>query len=76
MRESSIDYDRDVKAPVYAAAGIAEYWLADLNANVVWRYSSPERGAYQKVEEYRRGQSLAPLLLSSCVIAADVLLTE
>lgn len=76
IAESSIEYDRDVKAPVYAAAGIAEYWLADLNANVVWRYSSPEQGVYQNVEQHRRGESIAPLLLSSCVIAADVLLTE
>jgi len=76
IADSSIEYDRDVKAPIYAISGIPEYWLADLNANVVWRYSSPERGAYQHVEECRRGQSIAPRLLPACVIAVDVLLTE
>jgi Uma2 family endonuclease len=76
VAESSLEYDRDVKAPVYAAAGIQEYWLADLNANIVWRYSSPERGAYQSVEPCRRGESIAPRLLPTCVIAVDVLLTE
>ena len=72
----SLDYDRDVKAQVYAAASIPEYWLADLNANVVWRYSSPERGMYQRVESYGRGQSIAPLLFPTCAVAVDVLLTE
>jgi Uma2 family endonuclease len=57
-------------------AGIAEYWLADLNAHVVWRYSGPEQGVYRAVEEFRRGQSLAPRLLPSCPIVVDALLTE
>ena len=76
VADSSLDYDRDVKGPAYATAGIPEYWLADLNANVVWRYLSPERGAYRNVEPYRRGQTIAPHLLPSCVVAVDVLLTE
>jgi len=76
IADSSLEYDRDVKAPVYAAAGIPEYWLADLNANVVWCYSSPERGVYRSVEPHRRGHTLAPRLLPSCAIAVDVLLTE
>lgn len=76
IADTSLEYDRDVKAPVYAAAGIPEYWLADLNANVVWRYSSPERGVYRVVDECRRGQSLAPQLLQSCAIAVDALLIE
>ena len=57
---SSIECDRDVKARVYADASIPEYWLADLNANLVSRYSTPERGAFQDVERYRRGDSIAP----------------
>jgi Uma2 family endonuclease len=76
VAESSIQYDRDVKAPLYAVAGIPEYWLVDLNTNLVWRYSSPEHGAYQGVEQHRRGQSIAPLLLPACRIAVDELLTD
>ena len=76
IADSSLEYDRDVKGPAYAAAGIPEYWLVDLNDNVVWRYRSAERGRYRLVEPYRRGQSIAPQLLPSCAIAVDVLLTE
>ena len=76
IADSSLEYDREVKAPVYAAAGIPEYWLVDLNDNVVWRYRSPQRGAYGSVEPYRRGQSIATQLFPSCAIAVDVLLTE
>ncbi|HKE86976.1 MAG TPA: Uma2 family endonuclease [Vicinamibacterales bacterium] len=76
ITDSSLEYDRDVKSPMYAAAGIPEYWLADLDANVVWRYSSPRQGTYRVVEPHLRGQSIAPYLLQSCVIAVDRLLTE
>jgi Uma2 family endonuclease len=75
IASSSMDYDRDVKSPLYAAAGVPEYWLVDLNINVLWRFSSPERGAYRSVEQYQRGQSIAPVLLPTCLIDVDVLLT-
>jgi Uma2 family endonuclease len=73
---SSIDYDRDVKGTIYATSGIAEHWIADLNANVVWRYSSPDRSAYQQVEVHHRGQSIAPLQLPACVVPVDAFLIE
>ena len=63
VAESSIQYDRDVKTPLYAAAGIPEYWLVDLNTNLGSRHYSLERGVYQSVEQYRRGQSIAPQLV-------------
>jgi Uma2 family endonuclease len=76
IAESSIHCDRDVKAAIYAAAGVPEYWLVDLNTDLVSRYSLPEQGAYREVEQYRRGQSIAPMLLSTCVLDVDVFLTD
>jgi Uma2 family endonuclease len=73
---SSLDYDREVKTTIYAAARIPEYWLADLATNVVSRYSAPEGSVFSKVEQFTRGLSIAPALLPSCVIAVDDLLTE
>ena len=76
IADSSIEYDRDVKGRIYAESGIPEYWLADLNTNLVSRYSAPERGAFRSVEPFHRGETIAPQLLPTCVIAVDVLLTE
>jgi Uma2 family endonuclease len=73
---SSIQYDRDVKVPLYAASVIPEYWLVDLNTNVLWRYSAPEDRGYREVQPYRSGQSLAPALLPTCLIAVDEFLVE
>jgi Uma2 family endonuclease len=75
IADTSIEYDRDVKAQIYATAGIPEYWLADLTAHIVLRYSSPERRGYRSVEECHRGESIAVRLLPACIIAVDALLT-
>ena len=76
VAQSSIDYDREFKSHFYARSGVHEYWLADLNENVVTCYSSPEGGMYQSVRRYTRGQSLAPHLLPECVISTEDLLSE
>jgi Uma2 family endonuclease len=76
IADSSIRYEEDVKTPLYAAVSIAEYWLVDLNASIVWRYSSPDQGTYRSIEQYHRGQSIAPFLLPACRISVDELLPE
>jgi Uma2 family endonuclease len=76
IAESSIDYDREVKARVYAERQVREYWLADLNDNVLTCYAAPARGAYRRVRPYHRGQSIAPEMLPECVIPVDVFVAE
>ena len=46
VAESSIDYDSEVKAGLYATAGVREYWLVDLTTGTVTRASAPSGGAY------------------------------
>jgi Uma2 family endonuclease len=76
IADSSLRYDRDVKAALYAAWGVPEFWLADLNANLLRRYSSPANGAYTVTDLLHRGESIAPRLLSSCAVPVDAFLIE
>ena len=76
VAESSIGYDRNIKTHVYAKAGVPEYWLVDLNENVVHVYSGPLNGVYRAMVSYRRDQSIAPRLLSACSISTLDLLGE
>jgi hypothetical protein len=76
VADSSIEYDRDVKASVYAAAHIPEYWLVDLTTNVVCHYRAPEGGRFQKIDQRGRGESIAPALLPTCTVPVDALLVE
>ena len=76
VAESSIDYDRDIKARIYAKARVLEYWLVDLSEDVVHVHSGPANAVYRSVITCRRGQTIAPRALPSCAIATLDLLGE
>ena len=50
VAESSINYDRSVKIPLYASAGIREVWLIDLNENCLEVYRNPLRDRFSLVQ--------------------------
>lgn len=76
IAESSLHYDCEVKARIYAQSGVPEYWLVDLDDRSVSCYSDPRGGAYQKLHQCRSGQSMAPEALPQCAIPVDVLLAD
>jgi Uma2 family endonuclease len=63
ISDSSLAYDRDVKVPLYAEAGIPEVWLVDLTSTTVVVYRQPSAGAYQDIRRLRRGDHFAPAFL-------------
>jgi Uma2 family endonuclease len=75
IADSSLRYDRDVKAPLYAREGIVEYWLVDLNDQSVTGYTEVSDGVYGRSVTWRRGQSLAPAQLPGVILRVDDLLT-
>ena len=59
IADSSLRFDRRVKLPLYADAGIPETWLLDLNTNRIERHSNPADGAYRVVRRFRPSQTIA-----------------
>jgi Uma2 family endonuclease len=74
VAESSMDYDREVKAPLYAGSAVPEYWVVDLNTNQLLCHADPADGAYRALRYYRPGESVAPAQLPGLVIAVGDLL--
>jgi len=74
VADSSLDFDRDVKAYVYAQSGVPEFWLVDLKDDCVVRYRLPDGGAYQEVERLEPDARIAAGLLPQCVLRAGDLL--
>ena len=58
VTDTSVDYDRNVKLPLYARAGILEAWLMVLARDFIEVHSQPKNGKYQKVQRLRRGKTL------------------
>ena len=46
VADTSADYDREVKLPLYARAGLPEVWLIDLQKSCIEVYTRPQGGAY------------------------------
>lgn len=59
VAESSVDYDRTVKAEHYAAAGIPEYWLVDLSTELIDVFRQPEDDGYAERHRHRSGDALS-----------------
>ncbi len=56
---SMIAYDRDVKSSLYAANGIPEMWLFDVNKKVVEGYLQPSASGYKRMQRYDKNDVLA-----------------
>ncbi len=74
IADSSLRYDRKVKARLYAEMGVYEYWIADVNEECVFIHSHRLGKSYRLIRQVRRGDSLAPELLPECRIRVDQLL--
>ena len=51
-------FDRKVKLPLYAKAGIPVVWIVNLKQKVVEVYSEPVDGTYRQHRIMRRGETL------------------
>jgi Uma2 family endonuclease len=60
VSDSSLRKDRDAKGPLYAAAGIPEYWIVNLVDGVLEVYTDPTPSGYQARETYGRDAEVAP----------------
>jgi Uma2 family endonuclease len=74
VSDSSLRFDLGTKARLYAETGVLEYWIVDIPNDCLLAYSDIHEGTYRTIRQYRRGDSIAPLLLPDCVIAIDNLL--
>ncbi len=68
VADSSTTYDRNVKAPIYAQAGIGEYWLVDLEAKSVQVFRDPQQGTYKTVLAMQGPGTITPILLPEFVL--------
>jgi len=51
VADSSLDYDRLVKARLYARHGVPEFWLVDIKARLITVHCNPVGDAYTEVAE-------------------------
>jgi len=63
IADTTINYDRKIKAPLYARFSIPEYWLIDTQKVSVTIFQKPVQGQYTVTKTQVLPASLCPLLL-------------
>ena len=61
VADTSLEFDTSVKASLYAAAGIADYWVVDLVSRAVIVFREPRSGSYESRSTHRGDQLVRPL---------------
>jgi Uma2 family endonuclease len=61
VSDSTVDYDRDVKAPLYARAKISEMWLANLPEKRLEVFRDPSPKGYKTRQLLEHTDTISPL---------------
>jgi Uma2 family endonuclease len=71
VADTTLAYDRGVKLPMYAANGVPEVWIVNLDDAVVEVYRHPGPNGYGETQLARRGDSLPLSSVGETLIKVD-----
>ena len=60
VSDTSLAFDREVKVPGYAAAGIPETWVVDVQARLLLVFREPSPEGYRRLATFGPGDRLSP----------------
>lgn len=74
VADTTLGFDREVKIPLYARAGIREVWIVDLAGEAVEVYRRPSADGYTDVRRQTRGQRLTCEAYPDLSVSVDEIL--
>ena len=75
VSDTSLDQDRDIKRPLYAQAGIPEYWILNLIDDTLEVHRQPQPdGTYKDVQILQRGQQVEVAALPGVILTVAEML--
>ena len=74
VSDSTIDYDRNRKIPLYAEAGISEVWIVNLQKEIIELHFEPKDYSYDITKVFRRGDKIKSEKLEELSISVDEIL--
>ena len=70
VSDTSYRFDRNVKLPLYARAGVPEVWIVDLTHDVIEVFRKPSPSGYGSTQRIERGGTVALLAFPDVGLAA------
>jgi Uma2 family endonuclease len=74
ISDTSLGYDKRIKAPLYAQGGIPEYWILNIPDDVLEVRTDPFGNEYRRIDIYKRGQAITPQKLPETRFTVEELL--
>jgi Uma2 family endonuclease len=71
VSDTTLAYDRNVKLPLYAKAGIPEVWIANLANETIEHHTEPSATGYRRVRHSGRGGTIKPEALPELSIPVN-----
>ena len=72
VADSSLRFDRTVKLPLYARAGIAELWIVDLQRRVVDVHRRPADDEYGEITTHQPREQVALVLAPEIMVKLEL----
>jgi Uma2 family endonuclease len=74
VADTTVEFDREIKIPLYAQSGVREVWLVDLSQNAIAVYREPGMNGYGQVQELQRRQALTVQAIADLMLHVDEVL--
>jgi Uma2 family endonuclease len=73
VADTSLRYDLDTKAPIYAAHGVREYWVINAGTLAAMVHKETSGSGYGRVEEVAPNATLTPSLVPAFAVSLGTL---
>ncbi|MEG4292833.1 Uma2 family endonuclease [Microcoleus sp. C2C3] len=74
LADSSLTFDREIKAKAYARSGIADYWVLNVNERQLHVFREPTENGYQSEVILAETASISPIEFPAFSIAIQAML--
>jgi Uma2 family endonuclease len=71
VADTSAQYDRNVKIPLYGRAGVSEAWLVDLQNEIIEVHTQPGSKGYHRCDKFFSGQTIKSTSVTGLEIPFD-----
>ena len=74
VSDTTLKYDRQIKVPLYARAGVVEYWIINLQDDTIEIHARPSGDAYEFVRRVGRGETVNSENVSGLALEVNAVL--
>jgi Uma2 family endonuclease len=71
VADTTLEYDRQIKLPLYARAGVPEVWIVNLGDEQIETYAVPTGDAYQTTGHTRRDAGIQSQTISDLRVSSN-----